>query len=97
MQHSANNIYLQAIEEARLASIKQRTFDKRVLVEPLILLAVLLGYCALQSTMQQRDLQAQLDERAKYRDAICQIQQYNSVHEFPCRLLNDEIAVKKWP
>ena len=69
-----------------------KRWNKRVLVEPLIILALIFGYCALQATMQQRDLQAQLVDQEKARAAICQIHQYNTLHQFDCTIINKNLA-----
>jgi cell division protein ZapA (FtsZ GTPase activity inhibitor) len=72
-----------------------KRWNKRVLVEPLIMLALILGYCMVQANAQQRDLQAQLDEQTKSRAATCHIKQHNTVHEFDCTLVKDKLAVIK--
>lgn len=81
----------QALQADDLQATKR--WNKRVLVEPLIILAAIFAYCALQAIMQQRDLQAQLAEQTKSRAATCQIKQNNTLHQFDCTVINKQLAV----
>lgn len=83
----------QAQQTMHEAEIKR--FNRRVMLEPLLILCVIVGYCALQASMQQRDLKAQQAEAAKQRDAICQIKQHNTLHQFNCQVINAKLAVTR--
>ena len=80
----------QALLDEETAAAKR--CNRRVLVEPLLILAFIFGYCALQATMQQRDLQVQLADQEKARAAACQINQHNTVHQFDCTMVTKKIA-----
>lgn len=81
----------QALQADALQTTKR--WNKRVLVEPLIILAAIFAYCTLQAIMQQRDLQAQLAKQTQSRAATCQIQQNNTLHQFNCTVMTNKLAV----
>ncbi len=66
--------------------------NRRVWLEPLIILIVIFAYCLLQATMQERDHKAELEEENKAQQVTCQIKQYNSIHQFDCTVINKKLA-----
>lgn len=88
--HNADYRYGQYLAEEAAAA---KSFNRRLWLEPIVMLLAIFGYCALQAVMQHRDLQAQQAESAKQRDAICHIKQHNTLHEFNCHVINAKLAV----
>lgn len=80
----------------RIEVNKKERIDKRVFLEPLAILAFILGYCALHAFMQQRDQQAKIADLEKYRAAYCQSNQATQQHKENCREINAKLAVITW-
>jgi hypothetical protein len=78
----------------------QKRWNVRVLVEPLIILAFILGYCVLQANMQHRDeanksqmLKAEIAKLKSPQTLTCILKQNGMQFEYPnCTLLNDKYA-----
>lgn len=80
-----NNAYETALEA-------QRKHSKRAWLEPVVLLAVILAYCALIANREADEQQARMGDAAKYRQSICLLQQNNAIHQFKCQVMNETYA-----
>ncbi len=85
----------QAIQNADI-----KRFNKRVLVEPLVILSFILGYCAVQTWIQNRDqavqhhlLQAENIKLKRPKIVTCIFTKNNIIHQYPnCKVVADKYA-----
>jgi hypothetical protein len=84
----------QLLLESEKAAVRRHNL--RTLIEPFLLaLIFLVGYYVLVSHMRERDLQAEIDQEKRDREAICRIHQHNFTHDFKCQVISARSAVIK--
>lgn len=70
----------------------QRKNNTRAWLEPVILFAAILAYCALMANREADEQQAQMDESSSDRQRVCLIRQGNEIHQFDCNVVNKTYA-----
>lgn len=70
----------------------QRKNNTRAWLEPVILLAAIIAYCALMANREADEQQARLDESSSDRQRVCLIQQNNEIHQYNCKVVNETYA-----
>lgn len=61
-------------------------------LEPLVLLAIIIAYCALMANREADEQQARMDEASRDRQRVCLIQQNSEIHQFDCKVVNETYA-----
>ncbi len=70
----------------------QRKNNTRAWLEPVILLAAIIAYCALMANREADEQQVNVAESAKDRQSVCLLQQDNEIHQYDCKIVNETYA-----